>query len=168
MGENAECAMKVDVTSEHEWLKQLVGDWTYTAECVMGPGVPPVTHQGKETVRMFGEVWARGESRMEMDEGVMEAVITLGYDTAKKKFVGSWISTVMTTMFRYEGELDASGKVLPLNTRGPSMTEAGKEVEMQDVIEIRSKDERVIWSQMKMDDGTWMRFMTATYRRVGT
>ena len=117
---------------------------------------------------MFGEVWARGESRMEMDEGVMESVITLGYDTAKKKFVGSWISTVMTTMFRYEGELDASGKVLPLNTRGPSMTEAGKEVEMQDVIEIRSKDERVIWSQMKMDDGTWMRFMTATYRRVGT
>jgi hypothetical protein len=36
------------------------------------------------------------------------------------------------------------------------------------VIEIRSKDERALWSQMKMDDGTWMRFMTAVYRRVGT
>jgi hypothetical protein len=160
--------MKAEVTREHEWLKQLVGDWTYTVECVDVPDVPPQTHQGRETVRMFGDVWMRGESRMEMDGGAVDSVITLGYDTAKKKFVGSWISTVMTSMFRYEGELDASGKVLPLNTRGPSMTDAGKEVEYQDVIEIRSKDERALWSQMKMDDGTWMRFMTAVYRRVGT
>lgn len=36
----------------------------------------------------------------------------------------------------------------------------------QDVITIRGKNERTLHSQMLQPNGTWKRFMTATYRRV--
>ena len=160
--------MMTQPSKEHEWLKRFVGEWRMEGECVMEPGKPPMKSGGTEKVRMLGDLWMIGEAVMEMPggAGTMEAVMTLGFDPNKKKFVGTWIGAGMGTMFVYEGELDAAARVLPLNTSGPSMMDPTKVARYQYVVELHDDNTRKLWSQMQDDKGAWHKFMSATYTRV--
>lgn len=160
--------METKPEAEHEWLKQLLGDWTVTGECNMGPDQPPAKSTGTEHARALGEMFVVGEGRGEIPGGggMCDMLITLGYDTGKKKFVGSWAGSMMSGMFFYEGQLDAARKVLTLDTEGPSFTGDGSTARYQDVITVISPDERTLHSQTLQPDGSWKRFMIATYRRV--
>ncbi len=150
-----------------EWLKQLLGDWTVTGECDMGPGKPPARTTGSEHTRPIGEMFIVGEGQGTMPGGgSCDMLITLGYDEIKKKFVGSWAGSMMSAMFFYEGQLDATGKVLTLETEGPNFTGDGSVARYQDVITLIGPDERTLHSQTPGPDGQWQRFMTATYTRV--
>lgn len=157
--------MKVDVQKEHEWLRQLEGEWTYEHEAAAAPGETPKKLTGTETVRMLGDVWAICEGSGEMPEGgTSRSIMTLGYDPQKGRFVGSFIASVMTFFWLYDGELDPSGRMLRLQADGPSFTTPGETVKYMDVIEIVSPDERLLRAQA-LQDGTWTEFMRATYRR---
>jgi Protein of unknown function (DUF1579) len=151
---------------EHQWLQKLVGEWSFETECMMGPGQPPSTHAGTETVRSMGGVWFLCEGHGDMPGGgTATTLMTLGYDPAKKRYVGTFIGSMMTNLWLYEGQLDASGRILTLDTEGPSFTEPGKMAKYQDIIEIKSDNHRVLSSQALGEDGKWHRFMTANYRR---
>ncbi len=159
--------MKTEPQKEHLWLQQLLGDWRFEGEMTMSPGQPPIKSTGTETVRALGGLWVLCEGRAEIPGGGMDDMLmTLGYDTQQKAFVGSWVGSMMTYMWVYHGALDATGKVLTLDTQGPSMSGDDKPVRYQDVITIKSPDERELSSQTLQPDGSWKRFMTATYRRV--
>jgi hypothetical protein len=41
-------------TSIRTWLQQLVGEWSFEAECITGPDQPPDKHSGTESVRSIG------------------------------------------------------------------------------------------------------------------
>lgn len=152
---------------EHQWLKRFVGNWTFESECVMGPDKPAEKARGKETVRTLGDLWIIGDGEVEMPgAGAGQTMMTLGFDPNKKKFVGSWVGSMMGQMFVYEGELDAAQRVLPVNTSGPSFTDPTKIARYQDVVELHGDNKRVLWSQFQDDSGAWHRFMTATYTRV--
>ena len=160
--------METQAQKEHQWLQQLLGQWTMEGDCDMGPGEPPLKSTGTETVRGLGELWVVCEGRGEMpDGGPCEMLMTLGYDIDKKAFVGHWAGSMMSGMFVYRGTLDASQKVLTLDTEGPSFTGDGTTARYQDVITLKSPNERQLHSQTLLPDGSWKRFMTATYRRVG-
>ena len=132
-----------------------------------GGDQPPVVMPGHETVRKLGDLWVICEGSGEMpDGGTMTYVMTLGYDPEKKKYVGTWVGSVMTSMFVYEGEVDASGRVLPLNCEGPNCMEPGTRARYQDTIEIVSLDQRTLSSRMQGKDGAWVSFMKAVYTRV--
>ena len=152
---------------EHEWLQRLVGTWTFDVECVMGPDQPPMKHQGTETVRSLGGLWTIGEGRYEMpDGGSSESIMTLGYDPAKQRFVGSFIASIMTHFWPYNGALDAAGKVLTLDSEGPGFTGDGSMAKYQDIIEFVSEERRTLTSRVLGQDGNWTQFMTAQYRRA--
>jgi hypothetical protein len=158
--------MKAEPQKEHQWLQQLVGEWTSEAECSMGPGQPSTKSYGTERVRMVGGVWMVGEGQGEMPGGGPATMImTLGYDPQKKKYLGTWIGSMMTHMWHYDGEMDASGRILTLSAEGPSMAGDGTMAKYQDIIEIKSKDHRTLSSRVLGPDGTWNHFMTAHYRR---
>ena len=161
--------MNSEPQKEHDWLQKLVGDWTYESECVMGPGKPSQKFKGKETVSMLGGYWmvAKGEGKMP-DGGTGKMVMTIGYDPATKRYVGTWVGSMMPLMFVYNGSMDKAGKVLTLNTEGPNFTDQGKMAKFQDIIEIKSKDHRTLTSRMQGEDGKWTQFMTASYRRKKT
>jgi hypothetical protein len=91
---------------------------------------------------------------------------TFGYDVQKQRFVGSFIGSMMTNLWIYDGALDAAGKVLTLDTEGPGMSEDGKLARYRDVLEVVSADHRTMSSEIHGDDGTWTRFMSMTYRRT--
>jgi hypothetical protein len=154
---------------EHRWLQRLVGEWTSEAEMSVGPGKPPERTRGSERVRSIGGLWIVADGDGEMPGGGRATmVLTLGYDPQRQRYVGTWIGSMMTHLWIYEGTLDAAERVLTLEAEGPSMEAEGKMVKYRDVIELKSDDERVLTSHMRRDDGSWQEFMTATYRRKRT
>jgi hypothetical protein len=121
---------------------------------------------GTEHVRSLGGLWILAEGQCEMPGGgTATTLMTLGYDPQKKRFVGTWIGSMMTYLWVYDGELDAAERVLTLNAEGPSMATEGKIEKYKDVIEFKSDNHRVLTSHMLGDDGEWHGFMTANYRR---
>ena len=158
--------MKTEPQKEHQWLEKLVGEWTYEAEATMEPGKPPEKFQGTESARSVGGVWVLCEGRGEMPGGgVATTLMTLGYDPQKKHYVGTWIGSMMTYLWVYDGSLDAAERVLTLNAEGPDFDATEKLRKFKDVIEIKNDDHRVLTSHMLGDDGKWRGFMTANYRR---
>ncbi|MBD2077527.1 DUF1579 domain-containing protein [Phormidium sp. FACHB-592] len=158
--------MHAEPQKEHQWLQKLVGEWTYETEVKMESGQPTENPTGTETVRSVGGLWFLAEGQGEMPGGgAATTLMTLGYDPQKQRYVGTWIGSMMTYLWVYEGELDANETVLTLNSDGPSMTGDEKMAKYRDVIEFKSDDYRVMTSHMLGDDGQWHHFMTAHYRR---
>jgi hypothetical protein len=152
---------------QHQWLARLVGDWTFESECNAGPDQPPMKYTGKETVRLLGELWTIGEMEGEMPGGgLCQSIMTLGYNPQTQRFVGTFIASVMTHLWPYNGSLDADEKVLTLDSEGPSFAGDGTMAKYQDIIEFLSDDHRTLSSQFLGPDGQWVPFMKATYRRV--
>jgi hypothetical protein len=158
--------MNVEPQKEHHWLQRLVGEWTFEFEAEM-PGAPPSRHTGTESVRSLGGVWTVGEAHEETTDGRGHtSIMTLGYDPARQRYVGSFVGSMMTYLWIYDGELDAEGKVLTLYAEGPSFTAEGEMGKYRDAIELRSDDHRVMTSSFLGENGRWSEFMTSHYRRV--
>jgi hypothetical protein len=150
---------------EHEWLRQLEGEWTVEMECKMGPDAPPQKGSGEERVRTVGGFWTVADGKGTFGGMAMTSVLTLGYDPQKQKYVGTWIDSVSNHMWSYEGEVDAEGKVLTLETEGPCPLTPGKPCKFKETIEIKSANHKVFTSSVQGEDGEWVTFVTANYRR---
>jgi Protein of unknown function (DUF1579) len=167
----SEQTMQAEPQKQHQWLQKLIGEWIYETEAKMGPDQPPEKATGTENVRYLGAqngsgLWILAEGQGEMPGcGAVATIVTLGYDPQKQKYVGTWVGSMMTYLWLYEGELDASETVLTLNAEGPSMLAEGTMAKYKDVIEFKSNDHRVLTSHLLGDDGQWHQFMTANYRR---
>ena len=157
--------MHTEPQQEHQWLQQIVGEWTSEMEATMAPGQPPAKFSGKDRVRSLGGLWVICEGEGEMPDGdTGYTIMTLGYDPAKKRFVGTFIGSMMAGMWLYEGQL--AGNVLTLDTEGPSFADPNKMAKYQDILEIVGPDHRILKSRTLGEDGAWTEFMTANYRRT--
>lgn len=154
-------AMRVELRKEHEWLGQMVGEWMVEVEMPAKEGEAPGLYQGRETVRSLGGAWVVCEGVMGDDTSVM----TLGFDPQRGRFVGTFVGSMMTNMWVYDGEADPSGASVVLATRGPSFGGPGM-ADYRDVVEIVSPDHRTLTSTYQGEDGEWHPVMTAHYRRV--
>ena len=152
---------------EHLWLQKFVGEWTYESEGLMAPGQPPWKSGGTDSVRALGELWVLCSGRGEMPGGgIADSVMTLGFDPKRKRFVGTWVGSMMTHLWVYDGSLDAAGNVLTLSADGPDFVKEGATARYQDIIEFKGNDHRVLSSRVQGEDGSWTQFMTAHYRRT--
>ena len=150
-------------TPEHEWLQKFVGEWEADVEMSMEPGKPPMISKGINRDRMLGGFWM-------ISEGGNEAMgynflHTLGYDSKKKKYIGTWADSMTSYLWKYEGTVNAAGNILTLETEGPCPTEPDKLSKFREVTEFKSKDHRVFTSSMLGEDGKWTTFLTVTARR---
>lgn len=152
--------------AEHHWFDKLVGEWVFDGECVMGPDQPNMKHNGKVVGRSLGGLWVVLEMTMPADEGGITHVnlMSLGYDPEQKKYLGTFFGSCMTKLWLYSGTVDASGKKLTLDTRGPKFDGSG-ETDFQDIVEWTGDNEWTLSSQYKQDDGSWQHFMSSTHRR---
>ncbi len=153
--------------AEHQWLEKLLGEWTCEGECDMGPDQPKMKHTSKVSGRSLGGLWIMLEMTMPAPDGngASTSVMSLGYDPELQKYVGTFFGSMMTNLWIYSGTVDASGKTLTLDTRGPKFEGSGQ-TGYQDIIEWTGDDEWTLSSQFKLDDGSWKHFMTATHRRL--
>jgi hypothetical protein len=149
---------------EHEWLNQLVGEWDTAGEMNV-PGAEAIKSTGTDTARMLGGFWLVSDVKGDVMGTSVEARLTLGYDTKKKKYVGTWIDSMTNYMWHYEGSVDDTGKILTLNTEGPGFQGGDQLTKFKEVIEIKNKDERTFTSSMQGADGKWTQLMSVKYRR---
>jgi Protein of unknown function (DUF1579) len=157
--------MNATLQKQHQWLDRLIGEWIYESECNMGPDQPPSKSKGFEVVRSLGGLWTIGEGEGEMPDGnTGKTIMTLGYDPQSDRYIGTFVASMMTHLWIYNGSLDATQKVLTLDTEGPNFSESAM-TKYQDIIEFVSDDHRILRSQILGDDGNWNHFMTAHYRR---
>lgn len=149
-------------TKEHEWLKQLEGEWTADGDVVPGPGQPPIKMKGSESARSLGGFWLQSEMKSDVMGMAITGVMSLGYDAKKKKYVGTWIDNCGAHLWTYEGAVE--GKVLTLESVGPSMEDPEKMVKYREVLEIKTPDHKTFTSSRELD-GKYVTFMTIQYHR---
>jgi len=150
-----------EVLKEHAFLEKMVGDWTVAASDMTGD------KPWQETVRSLQGIWFVAEGAGQMSDGKQATtILTLGYDSSKGKYVGSWIGSMMDHMWVYEGDVSADGKVLNLYTRGPDFQSDGAEADYREQITFIDDDHRTFTSAAKQPDGSWKQFMEAHYVRA--
>lgn len=158
---------KPEPMKEHHWLKQLLGEWTYEMEGEARSEGEAEMMTGTEMCYPIGELWVQIEQNaVSSDAGISKSLITLGFDPAKQKFVGTFISSDIDFMWHYEGTLDESGTRLTLDTEGPTFEDPSKRQPYQDIIEIVSPTQRNLISRSKGPDGQWQEFMKMVVSRA--
>lgn len=149
---------------EHDWLQRLVGEWRFEGECQMGPGQPPAKTSGVWRIRSLGGFWLVIDGEGTAPDGeTHRMVLTVGFDTARQRFVGSFIASMMSKLWIYDGELDGEN-TLVLAAMGPSFAGEGEAL-YHDVMEYVDDSRFRFYSRIQGADGGWTEFMRADYLR---
>jgi hypothetical protein len=153
--------------AEHEWLKKLLGVWKIETEMSMGPGEPTMTSTGTETVTSLGGLFAFGEGKNTMPNG-MEMIFksAIGYDVSFKEYRAVWFASVSSHIWKSTGVLSEDGKTLTLNCVGPNMVKDGETANYRDVIQLIDDNHRTLTSFGEDENGNWNQFMKASYTRI--
>ena len=145
---------------EHQVLKDLVGTWDATVE-MASPGAPPSTSKGIETVKAIGNgLWVVTDFKSEMMGQPFEGHGVSGYDGVKKKYVGTWVDSMTTSLIVSEGTFDADKKTATDVLQGTGMD--GKPARWKAVTAWKDADSRVF---RMYDEGKDQPSMTITYTR---
>lgn len=150
---------------EHAWLKQFTGEWTSLSKTVATPEQPSIDCTGSMQSRMLGEFWVVNRIEGDMAGMTYRGLQTIGYDAKKKKYVGTWVDSMMGHLWHYEGSVDASGKKLILVAAGPNMMDQEKIASYRDSYEFKSPDLILATAEMRDEQGKWQTFMTGEMRR---
>lgn len=157
---------KPTAQAEHLWLQKLVGSWTWVNQWQESPESPVVKFEGVEVVSPIGEVWIQGVSTMKGPSGGESiSQLTLGYDPAKGRFVGTFLTSMMTYLWVYDGFLDEGDTKLVLQASGPSMDPTAGTTAYRDVIEFHGPNRRTFSSFMQKGSD-WVKIMETTYLRT--
>ncbi len=152
--------------AEHDFFRAFVGEFDYEHVCNVGPDQPPQVSKGRLIGRSLGGLWTLLEATGQTPDGdPFTSLFTLGYDPKKQIYHGTFIASMMTHLWLYQGQLDETKKVLTLNVEGPSFDDSGS-VKYQDIFEVVDEDNWVLRSKMQMKDGAWCEFMVGQHTRV--
>ncbi|HEX8295971.1 MAG TPA: DUF1579 domain-containing protein [Chthoniobacteraceae bacterium] len=150
---------------EHAWLERFVGEWETSAEICCNPAEPPMLCAGTETAAMLGGFWLVARGSSEMGKMPFESVLTLGYDPKRGKYVGTWIDSMTSHLWQYEGTVNAAGNILTLDTEAEFPGAPGKLSRFKEVTEFKSDDHRIFTSSIEGENGEWRTTVTVNYRR---
>lgn len=149
---------------EHQWLDQLIGEWSFEHNCDMPDGESS-TAQGKMKCRLLGGMWLIAESNGESPEGqAWSSIMTVGFDTVLKHYVGTFVGSMMSNVWQYSGPVEVTANRLPMTCEGPRFDGTGR-CQYRDTIEIVDADTWLLTSEMQTDDSQWIKFLVATHRR---
>lgn len=147
--------------SQHAALDRMVGTWEVRSS-MMGEG-----DRWTETCRSLDGIWYISEGYGDTPGGKATTMLTVGYDPVKGKYVGTWLGTMMSMLWVYEGDLSQDGTTLSLYTTGPDFEVEGRTVDYREQIIFQDDDHRLFLSATKQADGSWKQFQEVKYTRRG-
>jgi hypothetical protein len=154
-------------TAEHQRLAKDVGTWDATIKGWMrGPDSEPSVSQGVETVKLLpGGLWAHSEFNGKLGDQEFHGCGQTGFDTNKKKYVGTWVDTMSTELMTMEGDYDAASRTLTMSAKGTDPT--GKAYDAKMTSKYDDDDTRVFTMSMKSEEtkGEYVKLMEITYKR---
>lgn len=149
---------------EAAWLQKFVGEWESESTLHMEDGAPPAKGKGSESVSSLGGFWIVAQGKGEMMGVNMGYLLTIGYDAEKKKYVASWVDSLSSYRWNYEGTLDESSNTFTLEAEGPCPMRPGELTRFKDVTEFIDNDTRKFTSMM-FNEGEWVTMVTGTAKR---
>ena len=149
---------------EHELLEKFVGEWESEGEAFMAPGQPPTKLKGVESSRMIGGFWFVAQIKSTLPDFPYEQILTIGYDPAKGKYIGTLIDSMTSHVWQFEGIFDATGNILTWQTEGP-VPSPKTPSKFREVMELKSPNHKVFTSSILGPDGSWNTLMTINIRR---
>ena len=95
----------------HKMLARLAGSWTTKTTAWMDPDKPPVEGIGTcEQKMLLGGRYLQQEYFSEMMGSPFTGINLIGYDNHTKKVVSTWIDSMSTGIYYFEGTASADGK----------------------------------------------------------
>jgi len=147
---------------EHELFKNDAGTWDATVQTWMAPGAPPETSKAVETnVLGCSGLCLVTDFKGDFGGTSFHGHGTTAYDSAKKKYVGSWTDSMSTGLLVGESSYDPAKRVLTGYMEGPDMT--GKVVKSKAVTEYKADGSRVFTMYNRTPDGKEAESMRITY-----
>ena len=126
----------------------------------------PINDNWIDALPIARRTWLICESCGESPEGeAWSSIMTIGFDPSQHRYVGTFVGSMMATIWTYHGVVDASGKRLPMDTEGPKFDGSGT-CKYRDTIEIVDDDYWLYTSQMQTDSGEWIKFIDGKHRRT--
>jgi hypothetical protein len=153
-------------TKEHQFFDDMIGEWTFEHSCDTTAEQSSSSTTGKAIAKSYGGLWLIMECEGNSEPmGRWFSQFTLGYDPQNRRYHGTFVASMMSHLWLYQGQVDSSGKRLVLDVRGPQMAGDGM-ANYQDIFEIVDRDYWILRSQIQGDDGNWSQFMEGHHRRV--
>ena len=112
---------------EHKVLELWAGNWDATVTMQTGAPQPEVSKATYTSRVGLGGRWLTGEFKGQMMGETFEGRDVLGYDQAKKSYVGTWIDSMSTSIMTSTGTWDAASQTLTMSGMGMDPA-SGKEV----------------------------------------
>ena len=152
---------------EHKIISKFIGTWIVKQHFRMTPDQPFMESQGTDISRSGpGGLWLVSDYTAEFGGQKFEGHGTLGYDSIKKKYVGTWIDSMGTGLNVYEGTYDEKASAINYTHRTTD-PESGKEVTYRSKIVIADDDHYAMSMFMKAPDGTEFESLRLEYTRKG-
>lgn len=155
----------MEVTENHAYLKNFVGEWDIQTTAWMEPGGEPATAQNSSKSELIlGGRFLKSMFKGNMFGQPFEGLQIVGYDNLKKNYISFWIDSTSTTFYLMTGTRDESGKV---------MTETGEwldpmtggTINVRGVTKVTSQDEYIYELYMTGPDGKEFRMMENRAKR---
>lgn len=159
----AQAPPTVTAGPEHDLLKADVGTWDATVEVATAPGQPMAQSKGVETNTLVGALWLVTDFKSEMMGAPFQGHGVSGWDTNKKKYVGTWVDTMSTGIGLSEATWDAATKTMSGSIEAPDAT--GAIQKMKSTVAYPDPDTRVFTMSSPGPDGKDMPMMRITYKR---
>jgi hypothetical protein len=102
----------------HKMLAKLTGSWTTRTRAFMEPDKPPAEGAGTcEQKMIFDGRYLQQEYTGEMMGSPFHGINMLGYDNHTKKYVSTWIDSMSTGIYYFEGTASEDGKTITQESR---------------------------------------------------
>jgi hypothetical protein len=149
---------------EHEVLKTEVGTWDATVEMIPAPGAPPMKSTGVEVNTLgCGGLCLITHFKADMMGTAFEGNGIATWDPAKKKYVGTWMDSMSTSLALSESTYDPAAKRFTGSMEGPDAT--GKVTRSRSVVEWRDEKTRVFTMHSTGADGKEAEVLRITYTK---
>jgi len=150
----------------HAMIAKGAGQWNCTIKAWMDPSAEPMTSKGTEQSEMiFGGRYLRSHFQGTMMDRPYEGMGTLGYDNAKKKYVGTWFDSMGTGIMAFEGDYNEQSKEMVCHGSYVDPL-SGKETHTKLVTRFVSDDEHLFEMWGPDPTGRDVKWMEITYKRA--
>jgi hypothetical protein len=145
---------------QHAKLKELEGKWNFVLKPSQGDESKGVSEFKLEC----GGLWLTSDFSTSFGGAPFQGKGLDGYDPDKKKYVSIWVDSMTPAPMLFEGDYDATGKVLTMISKaaGPD----GKPATWKSISKFISTDEHTFEMFVTPAGGKEMSMMVVTYKRA--
>jgi len=102
----------------HKLMASMAGSWTTRSKMYTEPDKPPMESTGSSEQKMIlGGRYLQQEFSGDMMGSPFTGLGFTGYDNHTQKYVSTWMDSMSTGIFFFEGTADADGKTITQESR---------------------------------------------------